>query len=182
MWSYGKRTFRRLWLLKVIILNFNLYIEVQTPRKNNSQEVDLYRPENPSAKKFLPLRAYMPWVWLYAQVICIFQSEQVFTFWRCIHLLRISKSHLSQQTAAFYYHGGREVTQACPVPRSRIPLSLSARPRRTAIERKEKGLVQGATAITTTRVGYKNGELRTKRQFFNERRFVIITLYMALAQ
>ena len=45
------------------------------------------------------------------------------------------------------------MTQACSVPRTRIPLSLSARPRRTAIERKEKGLVQGATAISTTRVG-----------------------------
>lgn len=158
MWSYGKRMFC-LWLLSVI-LNFNLYIEVQTSWKNNSQEVDLYRPENPTAKKILPLRAYMPSVWLgpsrltgYAQVIFIFQSEQVFTFWRCIHLLRISKSHLSQQTAAFYYHGGKEVTQACSVLRSRIPLFLCARPRRTAIERKEKGLVQGVTAITTTRVG-----------------------------
>ena len=160
MWSYGKRTFRRLWLLRVIILNFNLYIEVQTSWKNNSQEVDLYWTENPTAKKILPLRAYTPSVWLgpsrlkgYAQVIFIFQSEQIFTFWRCIHLLRLSKSHLSQQIVAFCYHGGREVTQACSVPRSRIPLFLSARPRRTAIERKEKELDQGVTAITTARVG-----------------------------
>lgn len=45
------------------------------------------------------------------------------------------------------------MTQACSVPRSRIPLFLSARPRRTTTERKEKGLVQGATAMTTTGVG-----------------------------